>query len=62
MFIDDDDEDDDIQDHLDLAPIFKKLQKLKELSLSVRVNDVGMNFEWGFFTVSEKKTFQKCLL
>ena len=49
---DEDEEDDDVShDHVDLAPILKPLPKLIELDLQVRVNDVGMNFEWGFFTV-----------
>jgi len=53
----DDDDEDDAMDHLDLEPILKPLPKLRELDVSVRVNDVGMNFEWGFFTVITETPF-----
>ena len=57
-----DEDDEDKQDHLDLSAYLKEFKNLKELDLSVKVKDVGMNFEWGFFTVNninKYRTIQK---
>lgn len=46
-----DDDDDDSPSHLDLTPVVAELKKLEEFSIQFGVKNVGMNFEWGFFTV-----------
>jgi hypothetical protein len=46
----DEEDDEDNSDHLDLELILPKLVFLTKLELSFGVKDVGMNFEWGFFT------------
>jgi len=51
---DEDDEEDDQPDHVDLGLILPKLNNLTHLELSFAVKDVGMNFEWGFFTFTMK--------
>ena len=48
-----DDDDEDSPSHMDLSPIVAELKKLEEFSIQFRVKNVGMNFEWGFFTVSK---------
>ncbi|CBY11354.1 unnamed protein product [Oikopleura dioica] len=48
-----DDDDDDSPSHLDLTPVVAELKKLEEFSIQFGVKNVGMNFEWGFFTLTQ---------
>ena len=48
---DDEEEEEDQADHIDLTRVLPHLNFLTHVELSFGVKDVGMNFEWGFFTV-----------
>ena len=49
---DEEEEEEDQADHIDLTRVLPHLNFLTHVELSFGVKDVGMNFEWGFFTVS----------
>ena len=51
---DEEEDEEDLPDHVDLGLILPKLSNLTHLELCFAVKDVGMNFEWGFFTFTLK--------
>ena len=53
-FLDEEEDEEDLPDHVDLGLILPKLSNLTHLELCFAVKDVGMNFEWGFFTFTLK--------
>jgi len=60
---DDEEEEEDQADHIDLTRVLPHLNFLTHVELSFGVKDVGMNFEWGFFTftMNDAEMLATCL-
>merc|ERR1712168_1038402 len=60
---DDEEEGEDQADHIDLTRVLPHLNFLTHVELSFGVKDVGMNFEWGFFTftMNDAEMLATCL-